>query len=73
MLPMGAWPEAATCQLIAVISLLWTFILHLPERQLTTWHQQVKCAVDYSPVTVERLSTGQFPQSNECVTGHASA
>lgn len=42
MLPVGAWPEAAACQLLAVISSLQTFILHLPERQLTAFHQRVK-------------------------------
>lgn len=42
MLPVGAWPEAAARQLLAVISFLQTFILHLPERQLATFQQGVK-------------------------------
>lgn len=59
---MGARPEAASCQLMAVISLPQTFILHLPESQLTTFHQQVKCCgiMDYFPVPVGRLPQGNF-------------
>lgn len=37
-----AWPEAAARQLLTVISSLETFILHLHERQLTTFHQGIK-------------------------------